>query len=271
MTGPAHRGARAIVRALLCLTCLALLSPGGAAQASSPDLIEAGASQNHFYIEPSYDGTSIALFGSVDSERLKGQPFDVAVTIHGPARPVTIWKKDRRAGLWVNSQRVTFRGVPNYYAALSTKPLDGIASLEERKTREIGIDALKLAMKPEEQTAFPPATLDQFQDALIKLKRSAGLFVEENQTAIVFFGTRLFRARVFLPAAAGAGLYRANFYVLQKGAVIGEASAHIRLNKIGIEAALSSAAVDRPWLYGVLSVLVAAAVGGGASLVFRRA
>jgi len=52
--------------------------------------------------------------------------------------------------------------------------------------------------------------------------------------------------------------------------VAGEASAHIRLNKVGIEAGLSSAAVDHPWLYGVLAVILAAAVGGGASLVFRR-
>ena len=51
---------------------------------------------------------------------------------------------------------------------------------------------------------------------------------------------------------------------------MGEASAHIRLNKIGIEALLSSAAANRPWLYGVLSVILAAGVGGGASLVFRR-
>ncbi len=268
MTGPAYRCALLIVRSLLCLALLSL--DEGAAQALLPDLIEAGASQNHFYIEPSYDGTSIALFGSVDSERLRGQPFDVAVTIHGPVMPVTIWKKDRRAGLWINSQSLTFYRVPNYYAALSAKPLAAIASFPERKAHEIGIDALKLAMKPEEEATVPPATLDQFQDALIKLKQTAGLFVEENQTAIVFFGTRLFRARVFLPAAAGPGLYRANFYVLQKGAVIGEASAHIRLNKIGIEATLSWAAADRPWLYGVLSVLVAAAVGGGASIVFRR-
>ncbi len=269
MMGPAHHGARPIVRSVLCLA-LALLGMEGAAQASPPDLIEAGASQNHFSIEPSYDGTSIALFGSVDSERLKDQPFDVAVTLSGPTKPVTVWKKERRAGLWINAQRLTFNGVPNYYAALSTKPLADIASLDERKANEIGMDALKLALTPEEETTVSAAALDQFGDALIKLKRGAGLFVEEDQAAIVFFGTRLFRARAFLPPAAGPGLYRANFYVLQNGAVIGQASAHIRLNKIGIEATLSWAAQDRPWLYGVLSVLVAAAVGGGASLVFRR-
>ena len=240
------------------------------ALASPPDLIEAGASQNHFYIEPSYDGTSIALFGSVDSDRLKSEPFDVAITIRGPIRPATVWKKARRAGLWINAESLTFDAVPNYYAVLSTKPLDEIASLEERKNHEIGVAVLEfpLTASPEKALTNP---IQEFREALIKLKRASGLFVEDNQAAIEFLGARLFRARVFLPPAAGPGLYRVNFYVLQKGGVLGEASAHIRLNKIGIEARLSSAAIDHPWLYGVLAVILAAAVGGGASLVFRRA
>jgi len=238
--------------------------------ASSPDLIEAGASQNHFYIEPSYDGTSITLFGSVDSDRLKDEPFDVAITIHGPITPVTVWKKVRRAGLWINAESLTLDGVPNYYAVLSTKPLEDIASFEERKAHELGIAALQFPVTANAKSDAPTNPPQEFRDALIKLKRASGLFVEDNQAAIEFLGARLFRAKVFLPAAAGPGLYRAYFYVLQKGGVAGEASAHIRLNKVGIEAGLSSAAVDHPWLYGVLAVILAAAVGGGASLVFRR-
>ncbi len=247
-----------------------LLSFQSVALASAPDLIEAGASQNHFYIEPTYDGTSITLFGSVDSDRLKNEPFDVAITIRGPIRPVTVWKKSRRVGLWINAESLTFDGVPDYYAVLSTKPLEQIASSEERKDHELGAAFLQfpLAASPE---AKPPRNLPQeFRDALIKLKRSSGLFVEDNQAAIEFLGARLFRARIFLPAAAGPGLYRANFLVLKKGSVVGEASARIRLNKIGIEARLSSAAINHPWLYGVLAVILAAAVGGGASLIFRR-
>jgi uncharacterized protein (TIGR02186 family) len=241
------------------------------ALASPPDLIEGGASQNHFYIEPSYDGTSIALFGSVDSDRLKSEPFDVAITIRGPIRPATVWKKARRAGFWINAESLTFDGVPNYYAVLSTKPLEDIASLEERKDHEIGVAVLQFRLTASPETKALTNPTQEFREALIKLKRASGLFVEDNQAAIEFLGARLFRARVFLPPAAGPGLYRVNFYVLQKGGVLGEASAHIRLNKIGIEARLSSAAVDHPWLYGVLAVILAAAVGGGASLVFRRA
>src|SRR5262249_48953995 len=93
------------------------------ARAENPSPIEADASQNYFYIEPSYDGTAIVLFGSIDRERLHGRPFDLAVTIEGPIRPVTVWKKGRLAGLWVNTESLTFEGVPNYYPFLSTLPV----------------------------------------------------------------------------------------------------------------------------------------------------
>ncbi len=241
-----------------------------AALALPPDLIEAGASQNHFYIEPSYDGTSVVLFGSVESDRLENEPFDIAITIRGPIRPATVWKKARRAGLWVNSESLTFDGVPNYYAVLSTKPLEDIASLKDREDHEIGVGVLQFPLMARPETKAPAIPTKEFQEALIKLKRASGLFVENNQAAIEFLGARLFRAKVFLPPAAGPGLYRVNFYVFQKGGILGEASSHIRLNKIGIEARLSAAAVDHPWLYGVLAVVLAATVGGGASLVFRR-
>jgi uncharacterized protein (TIGR02186 family) len=252
---------------LLALLLCALAFDSQAAEI--PGVIEAGASQNHFYIEPSYDGTMAVLFGSVDRERLNGKPFDVAVTIRGPIKPVTVWKKDRHVGIWVNSESLTFEGVPNYYAVLSTKPIGQIAPLEERKAYEIGLDALRLPLKPEDDSHPEPAVPQEFKSALIRLKQTNRLFVED-QTGVEFFGERLFRSRAFLPASAGPGLYRAGFYVLQNGKVVGAASAHLRVKKIGIEARLSSAAVDHPWLYGILAVILAAAVGSGASLLFRR-
>ena len=80
----------------------------------------------------------------------KSEPFDVAITIRGPIKPVRVWKKARRAGLWINAQSLTFDGVPNYYAVLSTRPLEEIASLEERKDHEIGVTVLQFP-----QTASP--------------------------------------------------------------------------------------------------------------------
>ena len=231
---------------LACLLAL-WLAPLAAEAAPVPDSIEAEVSDNYFYIEPGYNGSSIVLFGSIDREKLRGKPFDVAVTIRGPVRPVTVWKKGRHAGLWINTESLTFEGVPNYYAVLSTKPVAGIAGPEERKAHGIGLDALAL---PVRAGNGGPAAPEEFQQALIRLKQSSGLYMEQSTGAIEFFGSRLFRAHVYLPASAGAGLYRAEFYIYQNGKIVGETGADILLSKIGIEAQLSAAALDFPWAYG---------------------
>jgi uncharacterized protein (TIGR02186 family) len=254
------------------------------AAAPVPDSIEAEVSDNYFYIEPGYNGSSIVLFGSIDREKLRkqsfdyaaatgqamkfrGNSFDIAVTIRGPVRPITVWKKARHAGLWINTESLTFEGVPNYYAVLSTKPVAGIASQEERKAHGIGLDALALPVRAGDGGPLAP---EEFQQALIRLKQSNGLFLEQSKDAIEFFGSRLFRARIHLPASAGAGLYRAEFYIFQNGKIVGETGADIQLSKIGIEAQLSAAALNFPWAYGAAAVIIAALTGGGASLIFRK-
>lgn len=233
-----------------------------------PGLIEAGASQNHFYIEPSFSGSMLSLFGSVDREQLKDRPFDIAVTIRGPVKPVTVWKKERRYGIWMNTRSVTFEGVPNYYTVLSTKPVAELAPLREREKYEIGLDALQLSLDGSNANITPESPAD-FRKAIIRLKQANHLYSEEASN-IDFIGSRLFRSRIFLPATAGPGLYRASFFVLQGGHVAGMAETNVRLKKIGIEAELSSASIQHPILYGVLAVLLAAAAGSGASLIFRR-
>ena len=256
------------MRARVLFFLAALLMLSAPARAAVPDSIEADAAENYFYIEPGYNGSSIVLFGSVDRDKLRAKDLDIAVIVWGPSRPVTVWKKNRHAGLWINSESVTFEGVPNYYAVLSTRPAAEMAPLAERKAYGIGLDALALPLKaggmPEE------AAPQEFQDALIRLKRSSGLFTEESKGVVEFLGTRLFRSHVYLPAVAGAGLYRIQFYILQNGKVVGETGASIQLKKIGVEQELSTAALNYPWLYGLFAVLLAAAVGGSASFIFRR-
>lgn len=189
----------------ICIWLALLLSAGAPASAEVPSSIEADASQNYFYIEPGYNGSSIVLFGSIDRDKLRGKAFDVSVTVRGPVRPVTVWKKGRHAGLWINSERLTFEGVPNYYAVLSTKPASELASFEERKSRGIGLDALALPLQAGDGGKAVAQAPREFQDALIRLKQSAGLFVEQSQEAIEFLGSQLSgRMFIFLPLRARA-------------------------------------------------------------------
>jgi uncharacterized protein (TIGR02186 family) len=252
----------ACLLALWLAPCAVHAMPAGAAISDS---IEADASQNYFYIEPGYNGSSIVLFGAVDRQKLHGGPIDVAVIIRGPAKPVTVRKKAPHAGLWINSDSLTFESVPNYYAALSTRPLSEIAPLEDRKAHGIGLDALAFPERPDVEGPAP----EEYQKALIRLKQGSGLFLERSG-GVEFLGSRLFRTHIYLPASAGAGRYRAEFYIFENGRIAGQTGADIQLTKIGIEHRLSAAALDHPWLYGITAVILAALTGGGASLVFRK-
>jgi len=86
-----------------------------------------------------YDGT-MRPFGSVDRERLNGQPFDVAVQSRSLNQTCHGLEKDRRVGFGY-PRKLTFEGVPNRCRALNTNLQPGSAPLEERKAYEIGMDA----------------------------------------------------------------------------------------------------------------------------------
>jgi uncharacterized protein (TIGR02186 family) len=265
------RGLNLLVSAALGLLFLAADTLAAAAQAEAQDVIEAGASENYFYIEPSFDGTNVVLFGAIDRDKVKGDSFDLAISLSGPLQSMTVWQKERRANIWINTRSLTFESVPSYYAILSTKPIEKLAPIEERRKYGLGFDALSDFSPIPADAATAQAELDQFRQALIRIKQTNGLFVENGNPRILFFGKSLFRTTIFLPARAGAGVYRAKIFVLQDGKVIGAASSHIHLQKTGIEALLSSASEQHPWVYGAFAVFLAVVVGSGASFVFRRA
>lgn len=239
-------------------------APSGAEGA--PELIEAGVSENYIHIEPNFDGANIVLFGAVDRRHLKDDGVDLAITIRGPSKPMTVWKKERQAGLWINSAGMTLDSVPSFYAVLTTKPIADLAPLEERAKYGIGLDALEL---PAANGATPSSELGEYREALIRVKHASRLFLEDSG-AIEFLGRSLFRAKTFLPAAAGPGRYRAKIFLLQDKKVIGATSSAIRLEKIGLESFLSTTSTSHPWIYGVFAVLLASAIGGSASLIFRK-
>ena len=80
----------------------------------------------------------------------------------------------------------------------------------------------------------------------------------------------LFRAEVELPAAAPTGQYFAEVWLFQDGEPVSVSNLTLTVEKVGIERDIYEFAHRRPWSYGVLCVLLAAAMGYAASRVFRR-
>ena len=50
-------------------------------------------------ITTGFTGASVVLFGATDGRG------DVIVVVRGPEREMTVWRKSRVAGIWVNAER----------------------------------------------------------------------------------------------------------------------------------------------------------------------
>ena len=122
-----------MIRALLLFVLFAL--PVQAEQ------IVAGLSQTEVSINANFNGSDIIIYGAVkrDAPAPKTPRLEVIVTVEGPASPLIMRKKARRAGIWVNSEAMQIDLAPSFYAVATTGPLPEVMSDEDNLQYEITI------------------------------------------------------------------------------------------------------------------------------------
>ncbi len=150
-------------RLILAILSLALFSDQAKAAPVLADL-----SKYAISIDSGFTGTDVLLYGAVDEEG------DLVVVVRGPDERVSIRRKDRVAGIWVNQDEIEFRDAPSYYLVASRKPLDEIAPRNFRELHQIGLDALKLTA----DSARPEEEVEHFREALVRNRRRDGLYSE---------------------------------------------------------------------------------------------
>ncbi len=133
---------------------------------------------------------------------------------------------------------------------LSTRPLDEIASAQTLRWHGIEFNP-----KPQSPDGPPPP--DGFEEALVRLKGQQALYVEKP-FAVTFLGRSLFRGNITLPTQVAEGEYSAQVYLLQAGQLLSRDDVSLTVRKEGIERILYTLAYQQPWLYGLLSVVLAA-------------
>jgi uncharacterized protein (TIGR02186 family) len=211
-------------------------------------------------ITTGFTGASVVLFGATD------RPGDVAVVVLGPDREMTVRRKRRIAGIWVNSQEVTFAGVPSFYFVAASRPLDEIVSTTTATLYRLGITNLEL--KAENKAS--PEVIDAFAAALIRTQQRAKLF--PNSVAKVnFIGERLFRTTIEFPSNVPTGTYLVEVFLVRDKDVVGGQTTPLVVSKVGIDADVFGFAGRQPGLYGAIAVLTAMVAGWMASLPFRSA
>ena len=105
--------------------------------------------------------------------------------------------------------------------------------------------------------------------AVLRLKEKAGLY-DADAAGVRFVDKSLFRAEIRLPAEAPIGRYQAEIRLFQNGQEVAVRERDLIVEKVGAERALHQFSQNRPWTYGIVSVLIALGSGWAASAAFRR-
>jgi uncharacterized protein (TIGR02186 family) len=229
-------------------------------------------------IDSGFRGARIVLYGAVFNPT--DTPADVIVVVRGPDAPVRLVKKSRNMGVWLNSRPVLFEGAPGFYMTASTRPLNEIAGFSQLRRLGVGVDHLRIGAPDETRTVTRYGVRDvvvsrlgddylDWRRAVIRLKEAAALYNSDPQ-GVSFVDRGLFRAEVDLPTTAPTGPYYAEVWLFQQGRPTSVSNLTLTVEKVGFEREVYELAHRRPWLYGVLCVLLAAGAGYLASRVFRR-
>lgn len=221
-------------------------------------------------ITSGFSGHSLTLFGNVEpaigsSDRVVTGPFDVVIVISGPVADRVVRRKERRLGIYVNTEEVTFRSFPTFYRVLASRRLSAIA--DETTLDENGLTPMSITMG-----SVPAGTSDarQFSEQLIRLMTEADrMGVAEN--AVRFLTDTFYTARAELPSDVPNGNFLAKTYVFKQGQIVATHAEAFRVRTIGFERFVGDAAHSYPLLYGLATVMVGLFTGWLGGALFRRA
>jgi uncharacterized protein (TIGR02186 family) len=246
------------MRRILCLAFLVLTGLTEARPAVAQSLVF-DLSSHHIAISAGFSGTDVLLYGTTEGEG------DVIVVLRGPEMPVVVRRKTRVLGIWINTEQLTFSGVPAFYRVAASRPLDEIALPSILARHQVGLDYLRMT----------PSTIDfnadaaAFREGLVRNKERNEQFSSEIGR-VAFLGPRLFRTRVYLPANVPSGSYTAEVLLVNNGQVIAAQTTPMFVEQTGIGAEVHDFAHRRAALYGIVTVLFALLAGWGAGVFFRR-
>jgi uncharacterized protein (TIGR02186 family) len=239
------------------LLVLALLLVAGPARGQS---LVADLTTHLIAITTGFTGASVVLFGATDG------PGDIVVTVRGPDREITVRRKQRVAGIWVNTQQMTFAKVPSFYAVAASRPIEENISPANATLYRLGLANLKL----EPLRPASPAVTDAFLTALIDAQQKAGLFVART-AKVEFLGERLFRTTISFPSNVPTGTYLVEVFLVRDKDVVSGQTTPLVVSKVGLDAEVSEFSYRQPGFYGAIAVLTAVVAGWLASLPFRSA
>jgi uncharacterized protein (TIGR02186 family) len=235
-----------------------------AASPASAEQLVSGISQDLIQITSTYKGSDIVVFGAIEGEPA-GEirtPRDIVVVVRGPDADITIRRRDRVAGVWINHDAAKLSGMPAYYFLASSRPLKTIAPQPALTHYNIGLQNLQ------PDAVHSHHDYEPFRQAALRHLTKDQLYTET--AGVEFLSETLFRAHVPVPAGVPRGQYNVEVYLFRNGEVLSAQSTPLFIDQTGLERRLYNFARNQPFGYGLAAVVMAVIMGWISSLLFRR-
>lgn len=240
---------------LLCLLALPLRA----------EEVVLGLSRDRVAITATFEGSDILIFGAVKREApIPEQPLDVVITVAGPSLPLTVRRKERVFGIWVNTDMVDLDAAPTFYAVATSGPLDQVLTNTEDLRHRVSIPRAIRSVG----AASMAEDVESFTDALIRIRERQDAY-QLLENAVAVDEQTLFRTAIRLPANLTEGAYKTRIFLTREGRVVSHFETVIDVRKVGLERWLFSLSRQQPLVYGLMSIAIAIAAGWGASAAFR--
>ena len=246
----------------------------GALSAAAPARAErliVSVSNHRVTVTPNYSGEELVLFGSVEKDAntpANRIAYDLVVTVSGPRADMVTRRKERKFGIWINTDYREFLKVPSYLALFSNRPFDAIASPEVERRQQLGLNNVLLMQRvgPDYADVVPN---DPFRSAFVRLRSEHGLYREET-SAVTFLTPTLFRTGIPLPAEVPIGTYDVEIKLFSDGQLVTRTETAFDIVKVGFEQFVATSARQNGLFYGLVTAFMALMTGWMASIVFRK-
>nr|TFG51642.1 MAG: TIGR02186 family protein [Hyphomicrobiales bacterium] len=258
---PVKRLLPAISLVLLVLVLAVPFKPAYAAQE-----IVSGVSTDLIEIRSDFTGTEVVVFGALEGTdpATAIQDYDVVVVLRGPDVDLTVRRKERILGIWINREQVSFGEMPSYYFLASTGPIENIAPPPLLTRFQLGAEILGESL----DANIGSEDERDFRAAAVRNLARAQLFVETPE-GIEFLSQTLFRTRIPVPATVTPGEYHAEVYLFREGSLLTLQSSPVFVDKTGLERRIYEFAFAAPLLYGFAAVFLSCVFGWLGFAVFR--
>ncbi|MEO0771865.1 MAG: TIGR02186 family protein [Pseudomonadota bacterium] len=251
-----------MLRLALCLILLVL--PAKAEE------VVLGLSQDEVAITATFDGSQILVFGAVKREEPipEGPPLQVVVAASGPSEPVLVRRKERRFGIWINTDAVLIDSAPSFYKVATSAPFEFAMTDQQDLQYRVSVNRAIQSVGAAFGTAAGTGGAQDFTEAVIRIREDNDLYkVVEN--AVTVDQQTLFRTAIEMPANLTEGEYSIRIFLTRAGEVISLYETQIDVKKVGLERWLYNLSREMPLIYGLMSLAIAIFAGWGAAAIFR--